>query len=161
MLHNTNFTTAFIRKEGSVLWTRVDYLQIADEFITVSHSPYDMLTCPKIIASLVLKEVPCKVWYLIKKKEGSMMVVLRMGSLCLKISLQIVMVMPHGKLQEFRSWLTGREDALAAEADGQLGTATSSAVPSQATLQSVLLISSHHRAGVLVAGTIKSGCFCS
>jgi len=30
-------------------------------------------------------------------------VVLRMDSVCLKISLQTVAVMPYGKLQEFRS----------------------------------------------------------
>lgn len=101
VLHNTNFTTAFIRKGLSYEpgWPIFRWLTT----ITVSHSPYDMLTCPKIIASLVLKEVPCKVQFLIKKKEGSMVVVLRMGSACLKILLQTVMVMPHGKLQEFRS----------------------------------------------------------
>lgn len=71
------------------------------------------------------------------------MVVLRMDSVCFKTSLQTGVVMPHVKLQEFQRRLTGEEDAPEAEAEGQLGTATSSAVPSCATLPPSLCSWSH------------------
>lgn len=136
---------------------------MADEFITVSHSPYDTLTLPKLLASLLLNEVPLKVWYLIKKKEGSRVVVLRMDSVCLKKLLQTAMAVTYGKLQEFRSWLTGREDGPCSRGRWTAGDSNllSCSKLSHTANQSVLLVSSHCWARLLVTGTITVVCFYS